>query len=154
MARRDAGIAAGPLLSVDEMAILLGLNRSSVYRSLQRGDLPLPVVKINGRMRVPRRAVERLLEGFTAEDHQGSVKAGAAGEHSERSLDGPGGKVPDSHTGSGQPLAGLGEDRLFLSRAAHRCAPPPGGPRPGRCRCSAVPCAPWPTPGEPASGPR
>ncbi len=56
-------VARKPLLSVDEVAILLGQSRSSVYRSVARGDLPLPLFRLNGRLRIPRRAVERLLEG-------------------------------------------------------------------------------------------
>ncbi|MGH9107100.1 MAG: helix-turn-helix domain-containing protein [Acidimicrobiales bacterium] len=52
---------AGPLVSVDEAALLLGASRSSVYRSIERGDLPLPVFRINGRLRIARRAVERLI---------------------------------------------------------------------------------------------
>jgi len=56
-------LALKPLLSVEEVAILLGQSRSSLYRSIERGDLPLPVFKLSGRWRVPRRAVERLLEG-------------------------------------------------------------------------------------------
>lgn len=63
MAGRNRSLATKPLLSVDEAAILLGLSRSSLYRSLQRGDLPLPVCTINGRHRIPHRAVERLLAG-------------------------------------------------------------------------------------------
>lgn len=63
-----SSLATKPLLSVDEVAVLLGLNRSSVYRSVQRGDLPLPVFAINGRAWVPRRAVERLLEGSSPEE--------------------------------------------------------------------------------------
>jgi excisionase family DNA binding protein len=55
--------ARKPLLSVDEVAIQLGESRSTIYRALKRGDLPLPVYTINGRRRIPRRAVERLLEG-------------------------------------------------------------------------------------------
>jgi hypothetical protein len=41
----------------------LGESRSSIYRSIERGDLPLPVFRINGRLRVARRAVERLIAG-------------------------------------------------------------------------------------------
>ena len=43
--------------------MLLGQSRSSIYRAIERGDLPLPVFTINGRFRIPRRAVERLLHG-------------------------------------------------------------------------------------------
>lgn len=66
MMKRAGGIenARKPLLSVDEVAIQLGESRSTIYRSLKRGDLPLPVYTINGRLRIPRRAVERLLEGI------------------------------------------------------------------------------------------
>ena len=52
-----------PLLSVEETAELLGQSRSSLYRSITKGDLPLPIVRIAGRWRIPRRAVERLLDG-------------------------------------------------------------------------------------------
>lgn len=51
-----------PLLSVEEAAELLGQSRSSLYRAISRGDLPLPVVT-NGRYRIPRLAVDRLLAG-------------------------------------------------------------------------------------------
>ena len=54
---------AKPVLSVEETAVLLGENRSSVYRSIERGDFPLPVFKLNGRLRISRRAAERLMEG-------------------------------------------------------------------------------------------
>lgn len=53
---------------MDEAAILLGASRSSVYRSIERGDLPLPVFKINGRLRIARRAVERLIAGELPDD--------------------------------------------------------------------------------------
>ena len=51
------------MLSVEETAILLGETRSTLYRAIQAGTLPLPVYTIGGRLRVPRRAVERLIEG-------------------------------------------------------------------------------------------
>jgi excisionase family DNA binding protein len=53
-------------LSVQEVAALLGEHRSTCYRSIERGDFPIPVVTINGRLRVPRRAVERLIAGDAA----------------------------------------------------------------------------------------
>jgi excisionase family DNA binding protein len=51
------------LLSVDEAAVLLGQSRASVYRAIERGDLPVPVFTINGRLRIARRAIERLIDG-------------------------------------------------------------------------------------------
>ncbi|HUZ43410.1 MAG TPA: helix-turn-helix domain-containing protein [Acidimicrobiales bacterium] len=56
--------APKPLVSVEEASILLGESRDSLYRSIKRGDLPLPVYRINGRIRIPRRAVLRLLDGL------------------------------------------------------------------------------------------
>jgi len=52
-----------PLLSVEEAAAMLGHSRSSLYRAVRRGDLPLPLLRISGRWRIPRRAVERLIDG-------------------------------------------------------------------------------------------
>jgi excisionase family DNA binding protein len=55
-----------PLLSVAEAAELLGISHSAIYRSIKRGDLPLPLITISGRWRIPRRAVEQLIEGSVA----------------------------------------------------------------------------------------
>jgi len=52
-----------PLVSVEDAAALLGVSRSSLYRAIQRGDVPLPVFRLNGRYCIPRRAVERLVAG-------------------------------------------------------------------------------------------
>ena len=83
--RRSPGFSK-PLLSVEEAAIMLGESRSSVYRSIERGDLPLPVFTINGRLRIARRAVERLLAGEPPSGLQGqSLTGGLAGNRgSER----------------------------------------------------------------------
>jgi excisionase family DNA binding protein len=66
MAPRERSLGTKPLLSVEDTAVLLGQSRSSIYRAIERGDLPLPVYTINGRLRIPRRAVERLLDGDSA----------------------------------------------------------------------------------------
>jgi excisionase family DNA binding protein len=51
-----------PLLSVDGTAMLPGETRSTLYRALKAGTLPLPAFRIGSRIRIPRRAVERLIE--------------------------------------------------------------------------------------------
>ncbi len=61
--RRSVPTKPKPLISVEGAAELLGQSRSSLYRSIARGDLPLPLVKINGRNRIPRAAVDRLAAG-------------------------------------------------------------------------------------------
>jgi excisionase family DNA binding protein len=53
-----------PLLSVEETAILLGETRSTLYRAVKAGTLPLPVLRIGSRIRIPRVAVERLVAGI------------------------------------------------------------------------------------------
>jgi predicted DNA-binding transcriptional regulator AlpA len=63
MTRADNSRVSKPLLSVEDTAILLGQSRSSIYRAIERGDLPLPVFTINGRLRIARRSVERLISG-------------------------------------------------------------------------------------------
>ena len=60
-----------PLVSVEEAAEMLGQSRSSLYRSIAKGDLPLPIWKIAGRYRIPRRAVERLVAGDPSPLHVG-----------------------------------------------------------------------------------
>lgn len=51
------------LLSVTEAAELLGVDRATLYRAIQEGIAPLPVVRIRHQMRIPRRAIERLTDG-------------------------------------------------------------------------------------------
>ena len=52
-----------PLLSVEETALLLGETRSTLYRAVKAGTLPLPVFRIGSRIRIPRLAVENLIAG-------------------------------------------------------------------------------------------
>jgi excisionase family DNA binding protein len=52
-----------PLLSVREVAAMLGCSHSSLYRSISKGTFPLPLIIIGSCWRVPRRAVERLIDG-------------------------------------------------------------------------------------------
>jgi excisionase family DNA binding protein len=68
--RPGVGLGTKPLLSVEEAAVLLGETRSTLYRALAAGTLPLPVYVIGARRRIPRRAVERLVAGLppTGED--------------------------------------------------------------------------------------
>ena len=63
MGSNRATMSLRPLLSVEEAAILLGETRSTLYRAVKAGSLPLPVFRIGSRIRIPRRAVERLIEG-------------------------------------------------------------------------------------------
>ncbi len=59
--RRDAPIR--PLLSVREAATLLGMDPSTLYRAVKRGEVPFPVIQLGGRLRIPRAAIDRLIDG-------------------------------------------------------------------------------------------
>jgi excisionase family DNA binding protein len=48
-------------VSVPEAGKMLGLGRNAAYDAAARGDLP--VLRIGGRLLVPRKALERLLAG-------------------------------------------------------------------------------------------
>jgi excisionase family DNA binding protein len=75
--RAGGNLASKPLLSIEETAILLGETRSTLYRAVQAGRLPLPVYVIGRRLRIPRRAVERLLDGLPpAAEDDGEGQAG------------------------------------------------------------------------------
>ena len=64
--RRLQSLSHKPLLSIEEAAILLGETRSTLYRAVKQSDFPLPVHRIGKRLRIPRRAVERLIDGLPA----------------------------------------------------------------------------------------
>jgi excisionase family DNA binding protein len=52
-------------LNVDDVAPLLGINRSTAYELIRRGTFPLPVIRLGRRLVVPRQAVAELLgDGF------------------------------------------------------------------------------------------
>lgn len=67
----ETGLQERPLVSVEEAATLMGLSRAAVYRSIHKGDLPVPLLQISGRWRIPRRAVERLIAGEVASSPPG-----------------------------------------------------------------------------------
>jgi len=50
-----------PVLSVAEARALLKLSRSSIYEAIRRGDIPY--LKIGRRYLIPRKALQRMLEG-------------------------------------------------------------------------------------------
>jgi excisionase family DNA binding protein len=73
-------LGSKPLLSVAEAAVMLDIDRSTAYRAIQRGELPLSVHRIGGRLRIPRLAVERLLE-FEGADPDDIASDGQFGIH-------------------------------------------------------------------------
>lgn len=50
-------------VTVSEAARQLGISRSFAYQSIARGDFPVPVLRIGGRVVVSRAALDRYLDG-------------------------------------------------------------------------------------------
>lgn len=97
-----------PLVSVEEAAEILGQSRSSLYRAIERDDVPVPVFTINGRYRIARRSLERLVAG----DVNGADAAAA-----------------QPPTAGSAPLSGGAVDhRPLIHPAPRRCARRLGGP--------------------------
>ena len=71
-------LLAKSLLSVEEAAELLGVDRATCYRAIRSEKFPLPVVHLGGRIRIPRRAVERLMDGIVDAQNASSVQPAAA----------------------------------------------------------------------------
>lgn len=63
MHKRTTSTTPSPFVSVEEAALLLGEARSTLYRAVKAGTLPLPVVRIGARIRIPRIAIDRLIVG-------------------------------------------------------------------------------------------
>ncbi len=57
------GLGAKALLSVDEAAILLEITRSTAYKAISDGTFPVQVIRVGGRLRIPRASIRRLLDG-------------------------------------------------------------------------------------------
>jgi excisionase family DNA binding protein len=49
--------------TVAEVTEKLGLGRLSVYRAIERGDTPFPVVRFGRRLLIPRAAFDRYAAG-------------------------------------------------------------------------------------------
>jgi excisionase family DNA binding protein len=54
------------LLNLEETAFVLGIGRSTIYRAVRDGKVPFPVHRIGGKWYVPKRALQRFLDGKEA----------------------------------------------------------------------------------------
>ena len=75
---------AGKMLTASTVAQRLGISRSHVYRSVERGDLP--AVRIGGALRFSASAVERLIsiaEGTVTQvrDSELDSASGSSADH-------------------------------------------------------------------------
>lgn len=60
-------------LNIEDVARLLGINRSTAYELARRDALPVPVIRLGRRMVVSRRAMEALLGTDNAADLGGDA---------------------------------------------------------------------------------
>ena len=60
MSRREPPLNRKPSVACWRQRSCSARASSSIYRSIEKGDLPIPVFKIAGRYRIPRLAVDRL----------------------------------------------------------------------------------------------
>lgn len=58
-----------PTATIEEVADVFGIARSTAYMLAKENRLPVPVIRLGRRMVVSRAAVERLLAG-TVESHE------------------------------------------------------------------------------------
>ena len=78
MPNRQRDTKKKPLLTVSQAAVLLGSDRSTVYKAIGDDRFPLPVVRLNRQILIPRVAVERLLGGQVGyEPMAGTPSAGS-----------------------------------------------------------------------------
>lgn len=56
-------------LSIKESAAKLGVSEKHLYRLLARGELPVPVLRIGARIRVPRAALGRYIDSVSDSTH-------------------------------------------------------------------------------------
>ncbi len=54
------------LLNLEDTALVLGIGRSTIYRAVREGKVPFPVHRIGGKWYVPKRALQRFLDGEEA----------------------------------------------------------------------------------------
>ena len=58
----DITNSQSPVLTVEETRLLLRLSRNSMYAAIARQEVPH--LKIGRRILIPRKALERLMDGF------------------------------------------------------------------------------------------
>lgn len=65
-----------PLLTVSQAAVLLGSDRSTLYKAIGENRFPLPVVRLNRQILIPRAALERFIGGAVAYDAEEGMSEG------------------------------------------------------------------------------
>lgn len=61
------------LLNLEKTALVLGIGRSTIYRAVREGKVPFPVHRIGGKWYVPKRALQRFLDGDEASHRENEL---------------------------------------------------------------------------------
>lgn len=57
-----SGSTPGPATyTIPEVAHMLGMSESAAYKAAQRGQMPVPAIRVGGRWMIPRRPLDTLL---------------------------------------------------------------------------------------------
>jgi excisionase family DNA binding protein len=73
---RSGSIHGRPLLTVTQAAVLLGTDRSTLYKAIGDNRFPLPVIRLNRQILIPRAALDRLISGELDYDAGGAASEG------------------------------------------------------------------------------
>ncbi len=57
-------------LTVDEAAPILGISATTLYRAIERGECPIPVLRIGTRVLIPRDALDLVLSDARPQRHR------------------------------------------------------------------------------------
>lgn len=59
----EAQTVESETVDVATAAVVLGVNKHTIYEAIKRGDQPFPVIRLGDRLLIPRTALERLVRG-------------------------------------------------------------------------------------------
>jgi excisionase family DNA binding protein len=57
-------------LTVDEAAPILGISATTLYRTIERGECPIPVLRIGARVLIPKDALDLVLRDAQPQKHR------------------------------------------------------------------------------------
>src|SRR5262249_53787246 len=77
------------LLTLPELAAHLRINRATAYRLLQRGELPIPILRVGRSPRVRSTDVERYLPELASRDEEPSVGVYSSRERARATMAAP-----------------------------------------------------------------
>jgi excisionase family DNA binding protein len=59
----ESEIVEAATVDVAAAAVVLGVNKQTIYEAIKRGDQPFPIIRLGDRILIPRQALDRLVGG-------------------------------------------------------------------------------------------